>query len=80
MTEAQARQLLADELGRIAPDIRFEKVDPGEDLRDAFDLDSIDFLNLVTALSQRLRITIAEADYHNLCCLDEATRYLAAKA
>lgn len=79
MTEAQARQLLADELGRIAPDIGFEKVDPGEDLRDAFDLDSIDFLNLVTALSQRLRITIAEADYHSLCCLDEATRFLAAK-
>lgn len=80
MTEAEARDVLADELGRIAPDIDLDDVDPAEDLRDAFEIDSMDFLNLVTALSHRLGIAIPEADYPSLASMDEAAAYLAAKA
>lgn len=76
MTDEEARRLLADELGRIAPDIDFASVDPQEDLRDAFDIDSMDFLNLVTALSQRLGISIPEADYPRLGSVAEAADYL----
>lgn len=80
MTHDEARRVLAEEIGRIAPEVPFEEVDPSQDLRDAFELDSMDFLNLVTALSQRLGVAIPEADYPRLATVDEAAAYVAARS
>jgi acyl carrier protein len=80
VTEDDARRLFAEEIGQIAPEIPFEEVDPSADLREAFEIDSMDFLNLVTALSQRLKMPIPEADYPQLATVDAATAYIAARA
>lgn len=40
----------------------------------------MDFLNLVTALHERLDINIPETDYPNLATLGHAVDYLGAKA
>jgi len=47
-----------------------------EDLRDAIDLDSMDFLNFVIALHERTGVDIPEADYPRLRTLDGAIAYL----
>ncbi len=72
--------VVQEELHKIAPDIEFDSVDTEEDLREEFDLDSMDFLRLVTALGKRFDIPIPESDYSRmssftaLCSyLDEAT-------
>ncbi len=80
MTRDEIRAVIKDELGRIAPDVDFEAIGPGEDLRDAADIDSMDFLNLVTALHARLRVEIPEADAAKLVTIAGALDYLAAKA
>jgi len=41
------------------------------------DIDSMDFLNFVTAIHHRLRIQIPELDYPKLITLDGAADYLA---
>jgi acyl carrier protein len=71
--------VLADEYGAIAPEVEFGEVDPKEDVREAFEIDSMDFLNLVTALSKRLGVPIPEADYPQLMTLGDAADYLAQK-
>jgi acyl carrier protein len=63
-----------DELGRIAPEIDATGIDSDADLREEFDIDSMDFLNLVTALSERLKIEIPETDYPSLATLRRARR------
>jgi acyl carrier protein len=68
--------VLIDELGRIAPETDASELDPAADLREALDIDSMDFLNLVTALSQRLAIDIPEVDYPRLATLAAAVDYL----
>ena len=78
MTEDEIKAVLIDELARIAPDIDLDDVDPTSDLREEFDIDSMDFLNLVTALHERLGIEIPEADYQELASLDSAVAYLRA--
>jgi acyl carrier protein len=78
MSEAEVRTVLLDELARIAPEIDGAAADPSGDLREEFDIDSMDFLNLVTALHERLGIDIPEADYPKLFTLDDAVAYLAA--
>jgi hypothetical protein len=50
MTLDDITAVLIDELGRIAPEIDARGLDPDADLHGEFDIDSMDFLNLVTAL------------------------------
>ena len=76
MNKNEIRAVLLDELGKIAPDIDAADVDAAGDLREEFDIDSMDFLNLVTALHERLGIAIAESDYRQLGTLDNAIRFL----
>lgn len=80
MTEDDARTILLDELGKIAPEIDGNAVSPTGDLREEFDIDSMDFLNLVTGLHQRLGLDIPETDYPELFSLAGAAAYLAAHA
>ena len=51
MTETDIRAVLQEELGNIAPEIDLQKVDPSADLREALDIDSMDFLNFIIAIS-----------------------------
>lgn len=70
------RSILREELARIAPEIEFETLDPAVDLREQVDLDSMDFLNLVTALHQRLGVDIPERDAAELATIDAIVTYL----
>ena len=79
MSQADICAVVLEELGNIAPDIDLEKVDPAADLREALDIDSMDFLNLVTAIHHRLGIDIPELDYPKLVTLNGAVSYLRAK-
>jgi len=54
-------------------------VDPAADLREALDIDSMDFLNFITAIHHRLGLDIPEVDYPKLVTLDGAIAYVAAK-
>lgn len=76
MTPDQIKQLLVEELGNLAPETDAAGIDPDADLREALDLDSMDFLNLVTALHQRLGVEVPEADYGELRTLNGAVAYL----
>jgi acyl carrier protein len=79
MTRDEIIAIVADELGKIAPEIDVDLVDGTGDLREEFDLDSMDFLTLVTALHERLEVDIPEADYAKLETLDATVTYLETK-
>ena len=76
MNADAARSLLADLLGRIAPEIDVDGVDPDASLQDAMDLDSMDFLNLMTALYEATGIDVPERDYPRLASLGGFVAYL----
>ncbi len=79
MSRDELERVVADVLAGIAPEADLASVKGGEDLRDALDLDSMDFLNLVIGLHERLRIDIPEADYPKLFTKDGLLAYLATK-
>jgi acyl carrier protein len=78
MTDAEIRTLLQEELNNIAPEVDMASLDPAADLREAMDIDSMDFLNFITAVHHRLGIDIPEIDYPKLITLNGAAKYLAA--
>jgi acyl carrier protein len=61
--QEELNKIVQEELNNIAPEVDLSTVDPAADLREAIDIDSMDFLNLVTALHHRTGIEIPEIDY-----------------
>ena len=79
MTEIDIGKVVREELNNIAPEADLARVDPAADLRDAIDIDSMDFLNFITAIHHRLGVDIPETDYRKLITLDGAIAYLAVR-
>lgn len=79
MSDADILAVIRDELARLAPEIEFDSLDPAVDLREQADLDSMDFLNLVTALHHRLGVDIPDADAAKVATINGAVAYLARK-
>jgi acyl carrier protein len=77
MNETQIRSLVADVLAAIAPEADLATVGDSEDLREALDLDSMDFLNFVIGLSERAGRRIPEADSPKLTTMKGLIAYLA---
>jgi acyl carrier protein len=71
---------LADEvlaaLCKIAPDVDPRSVDRSRPLPDQLDLDSMDYQNLLAALSTKYAVSIKEADVPHLRSIDELVAYI----
>jgi len=77
MEQGEIRKVVLAELRRIAPEL--EDVAPAKPLRDQVDLDSMDWLNFLVALDDRLKVDIPEADYRKLGTLEQIVEYLGRK-
>jgi acyl carrier protein len=80
MTPNEARALIVDALGAVAPEIDASTIDPHEDLSVEADLDSIDFLAVVTRVSEAIGRDIPERDYPQLASLDGFAEYISVQA
>ena len=76
MSDIDVKKVIQEELNNIAPEADLATLDPKADLREALDVDSMDFLNFITAIHQRLGLDIPELDYPKLVTLNGALAYL----
>jgi acyl carrier protein len=74
--EKEIREVVLRALGNVAPEVELESLDPGKDLRDQIDIDSVDFLNFVIGLHKELGIEIPDADIPKLATLQSCIGYL----
>lgn len=80
MNDTQARDALQQALRRVAPEADLADVAPAERLREALDIDSLDFLALVEQLHLLTGVEIAESDYTAVETVDEMCGYLVSHA
>jgi acyl carrier protein len=66
-------------LKTIAPEAQEADIRPDRPLRDQVDLDSMDWLNFLVALHQKLGVDIPETDYGKLTTWDAILGYLEAR-
>ena len=76
MTRDEVKAAVLEELTNVAPDLAGEQIPEEADLRDEFDLDSMDFLNWITALHRRFGVDIPELDYPKFGTIGKAADYL----
>ena len=79
MKTDEARALAARVLAGIAPEGDLAAIRDDEDLREALDLDSMDFMNFVVGLSEVTGLDIPEADTPRLRTLRGLMEFLAAR-
>lgn len=77
MTPENTRKIVEEELLKVAPDAELAILAPDADLREALDLDSMDFQNFVANLSHRIGSRIEEDEYGQLSTLDQCVSFLA---
>jgi acyl carrier protein len=77
MNRSELNALVAHTLNSIAPEADLKALSGDAPLRDALDLDSMDFLNFLVALNKATGVEIPEKDYAKLQSLDALVAYLA---
>ena len=79
MSEKDVRAAVIGVLKSIAPELEEAELRPDRLLRDQIDLDSMDWLNVIVALHERLGVDIPESDYAKLTTLDAVVAYIGAR-
>ena len=77
MTNEEIRAAFLEELANVAPDVDPKTVADDDHLQDDLELDSMDILNLVTALHKRFGVDVKEAEYPRISTLATAVPFLA---
>jgi acyl carrier protein len=80
MTETDARAAVAAAVRRVVPDADMDDLDDDEPVREAFELDSLDFLTFVEVLGERSGRRIEESDYARLTTMADCVAFLRAPA
>jgi acyl carrier protein len=76
MDDTELRAIIITELRRIAPEVEGDALIDTRPLRRQVDLDSLDWLNFLVGLHERLAVEIPEADYAQLATLADLVSYL----
>jgi acyl carrier protein len=77
MPTTTPREILETTLREIVPDASLDQVRGDADLRETFELDSLDFVELVERLGKRAGFRIEDDDADQLRTIDSATAFLA---
>jgi acyl carrier protein len=62
---------------RLAPEVDPTRIIPDKPLRTQIDLDSMDWLNVLATIHEKLGVNIPETDYGKVVTLDGIVAYLA---
>jgi acyl carrier protein len=76
MSEQELRQKLAAIFAGVAPEVELDDVEPDENLREAMDIDSFDFLKVLSKIDEDLGVAVPEADYPKLDTLAGLLTYV----
>ena len=79
MNPEQLRTLILDVIGDVAPEADVGSIAPTVSFHDQFEIDSVDYLNIMMTLEARLGIAIPEADYPKLSSLAGCIDYFQPK-
>ncbi len=74
-----ARQIILDAIERIAPDVDTAMLPTDVDFREEAELDSMDFLSVLTTVEQATGVTVPEIDYPRIITIDQFAEYLTAR-
>lgn len=79
MTKDEIKQKIIEQIYEIAPEHEGDEIPETQNLQRALEIDSFDFLNLLTALNEELGVEVPESDYGEVDTLEHMADYFAAR-
>lgn len=75
MTADQIKETIIKEIITVAPDIEEKEILPDANIQRSLEIDSFDFLKILTALNGQLGVEVPEADYAQVDTLEHMAEY-----
>jgi acyl carrier protein len=79
VNENELRDVVLSSLGQVAPEADPATLDPKAPILEQLEIDSMDHLDFIVALSERTGVEVPERDYGQLASVDDCVAYLAAR-
>lgn len=80
MTKDEIKRVIIEQILEVAPEIEEDEILPNENLQRSLEIDSFDFLKILTALNEELGIEVPEADYAKVDTLENMANYFAKRS
>lgn len=79
MTQEQITDAIVSQIQAVAPEIEAADILPDAHLQRSLEIDSFDFLKILTALKEMLGVEVPEADYAQVDTLNKMRDYFAVR-
>ena len=75
MTKDEIKNIIIKTILEIAPDIEEDEIEENENIQRSLEIDSFDFLKILTAMNEELGVEVPEADYSKVDTLEHMADY-----
>ncbi len=75
MTKDELQAKIIKQILEIAPDIEEDEIEPNENIQRSLEIDSFDFLKILTAMNEEVGVEVLEADYSKVDTLENMAEY-----
>jgi acyl carrier protein len=77
MNEEAIKSAIVEAILQIAPEVEADEIEPDANIQRSLEIDSFDFLKILTALNEKLGVEVPESDYAEVDTLNRMARYFA---
>ncbi|MBU1658331.1 acyl carrier protein [bacterium] len=75
MTKDEIKSAIIKEILEIAPDIEESEIENDKNIQRSLEIDSFDFLKILTAMNAQVGIEVPEADYSQVDTVEHMVEY-----
>jgi len=75
MNKDEIKSIIIKTILEVAPDIEEQEIEPNENLQQSLEIDSFDFLKILTQMNEEISIEVPESDYSKVGTLEDMAEY-----
>ncbi|MCX6075358.1 MAG: acyl carrier protein [Campylobacterales bacterium] len=77
MTKDEIKIMIIEQILEVAPDIGVDEITPDGNLQRSLEIDSFDFLKILTSMHEKTGVEVPEDDYAKVATLESMAGYFA---
>lgn len=79
MNKEEIKSAIIKNILDIAPDIEESEIEANENIQSSLEIDSFDFLKILTAMNEQVGVEVPESDYAKVASLESMAEYFLAR-
>ncbi|MEA3290013.1 MAG: phosphopantetheine-binding protein [Campylobacterota bacterium] len=76
MNKDDIKKIIVEQILDIAPDIEEDEIEYDDNIQESLEIDSFDFLKVLTAMNDKTGVEIPEKDYSKVDTVNNMARYI----